>query len=222
MTPLGTAYLVMGSLALLAVFVHLAQALLVRNDPVHAAVAAACAGFSMYGIGWAVTAGTPQGDQPVWGLVGIGLGVILAYVFVPVTAWTLLEVPLTRTRGLIIVIAVAVGGARLAEILVRGSARQTGSQTLFAAGVTGIAIATVWTVESIGGIRRRTPFAPAMVAFGALSVALTTQGLLNSMGWAPGPDLFGFAAVPFIAFVNTLSTLRYVHALQHANQPAGD
>lgn len=222
MTWLGTAYVVIGMLSLLTAIVHLAQAVVIRSDPTPPAVAVSCLGFCGYALGVATTRYAPELHDPLLGLFAMGLGLVLICAFVPMTGWTLLELPFTRGRLAVVMVLVTLAASRLADVVIHGNMDPQRTLLSVPGALAGIGVALVWTVESVRGVGRGTPFARAMAVFGVLALAATVQGTLVDAGLLPGRELFGLAALPFIAFVTTLSTLRYAHALAHANDPAGD
>lgn len=223
MTWLGTTYLVLSALALAGAIVHAFQAALLRRDTTPLTISFACFGFALYTFGVAVSRGLlAGGNHPLAAVLGIGLGMTMAFVFVPMTAWTLLELPFTPARLAYVGVVGAIGLARTADLAVNGTVAAAGSVLSWPVGLAAVSLSVVWTIESARSIRRMTPYARTMTAFGVVAAIVAIPGFMVSVGIIFGPDIFGLATLPFVGFVNTLTTLRYVYTLRNPNQPAGD
>jgi serine/threonine-protein kinase len=233
MNTLAVAYLVVGSLNLVAVVVQGAQALLIRKDPVPRWIALSSLGFGMFNIGIIFVSRETgaQAPTPWLAWASIGLGLVLGAAFVPMTAWSLLELPSSRVRAGIAAGLGALASARMVVLLLAVNRNpmlfwedvNTGFSTLAVpAGLVATFVAVIWFGESLRAIRHATPFGRAMAAFGVLAVLTSLVSLPVSLGLTGGVDPYGFAALPFFAFVNTLSTLRYVHALKTRDEPVGE
>jgi serine/threonine protein kinase len=229
----GILQLTMAALSLFAATIQGAQAVLIPRERTHRIIALGCFGFALFNTGliFVSRASGASAPAPLWGWIAAGVALPMLMWAVPKTAWAMLELPPSPGFSLLTALLASVGVLRLGGLLLMRyrhpellwESVNTGFTTLAVpAGVAAIVAPSVWVVGGLRARRRETPFARASVAFGFMGVAASIEGLLVTLGLIDGPELYGFGAVPFVAFANVLSTLRYVNALKTRDQPAGD
>jgi serine/threonine-protein kinase len=226
---LGIAYLILSGVALIAAMAHAAQSAAVRTDPAQTAIAATCLGFGLFDLGVAMTSratGAPS-PSPAFYVAG-GVGYTLICTCSLLTAWTLLERPITRRSTALVAVGAALGIARTVELgLFSASAGQAWEQSQssplgMATAIFGFVAACVWTAEGASARGEGRRYALAVLGFGLCALAFVLQGLLVVLGVLPPPALFGFVALPFVGFVQVLSSRRLIDAMRAGPTPSGD
>ncbi len=231
MNALGVIYLVTCGLGLGVGAAYALQALLVRRDPALPSIALTSLGFGLFNLGSAfMSAATGARSPPdlAWFVVA-GFGLTLVSTFAPVTAWALLDRPLTPLRIGIAAFAGLAGVVRTIDLVAHARRdpgfdweRMNDSPFALPAALVATAIGIVWTVESALAWRAHQRYAGAMTAFGVVAAVIASHGVLVSVGLLLPPPVFGLAAIPFVLFVHLLSSLRFVDAVRTAQVPAGD
>lgn len=234
LNALGISYLVLSGVALVLAFVHLAQALLIRSDRSQGTLAALCLGFSVFDLAITFSSamtGTPQPAWVGWHLLAAASAAALTVV-VPMVAWQVLECRMSAARQLVLAVTVGVGVLRLVGVtaLVRARPAITWEE-LHSLENAWIAIPSVlcaligagsWAVEGALGRVRGVRYAGPMMLFGITATLASLHGVGVTLGVFAPPDLFALLTLPAVGFVQVLSSVRFVQALQTANQPAGD
>ncbi|MBL8924437.1 MAG: protein kinase [Myxococcaceae bacterium] len=234
MNALGITYLVLFGVATVLAAVHVAQAIVIRSDRTQAILAIVCLGFGVFDLAITFSSEHTGHPRPVW----IGWHLMAAAsaatltVFVPMVAWMVLELKLNVARSSVLVLAALVGLARVVGVgvLARDDS-ELSWERLHSLDHAWVAIPSVicaviggatWVVEGALAARRGVRYARPLAAFGVVGTTASLHGVGVTLGLVSPPDLFGLLTLPVVGFVQVLSSVRFVQALQLANQPAGD
>jgi serine/threonine-protein kinase len=231
---LGILYLVLAGVAAVAASVHVAQAFLIRSDRTQAALAALCLGFGLFDLAITYSSehtGAPRPTWEGWHLLAAASAAGLT-VAVPLVGWLVLELPFTPARRAVMALTIGVGLMRLAGVswLVAGDAPVTWER-LHSLDNAWIALPSVacallgggvWAVEGFFSHRRGVRYARSLMIFGVMATLASLHGVGVTLGLVPPPDVFGLLTLPAVGFVQVLSSVRFVQAMQSGHQPAGD
>lgn len=234
MNALGITYLVLFGVAVVLAAVHVAQAILIRSDRTQAILAIVCLGFGLFDLAITFSSehtGHPQPTWIGWHLLASASAATLT-VFVPMVAWMVLELKLNAARMAVLGVTIIVGVARVVgvAVLVRENGQLSWEQ-LHSLDHAWVAIPSVicaviggatWAIEGALATRKGIRYARPLAAFGVVGTTASLHGVGVTLGLIPPPDLFGLLTLPVVGFVQVLSSVRFVQALQSANQPAGD
>jgi serine/threonine-protein kinase len=230
---LGVAYVVMAFFSLASALVAFGQGVVIRTDKSLFMIAGGCLGFGLFNAGL-VMCSTYAGASPEHVRLGViiaGFAMLELTFFVPMVAWSLLDVEPTRfARGLVLVLA-AFAVARAAEMIWRAGTPGVGWEQLHLPSVSYLGVpsgllpvicAGFWVVEGVRAWRAGRSLGRSFAIFGVLAMIGAAKGIFMSLGLVDPPDTFGFMALPAVGFVQLASSVRFIDAVRTANKPSGD
>lgn len=234
LNALGISYLVLAGFAGVLACVHLAQGIVIRSDRTQFVLAALCLGFGLFDLAIAFSSAHTRAGASTWvgwHVMAAGSAAVLTVV-VPMVAWQLFEVKLNRARQLVLGVAVVAGTARLISLCtLLGDSEQLTWEVFHSLEHPWVAATSIlcpiigggsWAVEGALAGRRGVRSGWPMAVFGSVALVASVHGAGVTLGFIPPPDLFGLLTLPALSFVQVLSSVRFVQALQTANQPGGD
>ncbi|WP_224243178.1 serine/threonine-protein kinase [Hyalangium gracile] len=235
MTPYTVLHLALAGAFCVLALLHFVTWMAVRTQRVQLWLASSFLGFAVLSLTTGLTsdeASSMISDTRPWLLLGVLPSVPLPYTLLR-AAWSLLDVPLTLWRRVMLGVALVLGGVRVLDVswsLFRlpatGMTAETLSQTtaglslplfwLLATCVTGL-----WAVEAVRLLRRRGAMAVAVLGAALVALALLGRELAIDLGWLPGPSLFVLVGLPFLMLASASLAILTARSLRGADLGTG-
>lgn len=215
--------------------VHFATWAAVRSQRVQLWLASSFLGFAVLSFSTGLTsreASAVFADTRPWLLLGALSSVILPYPLLRVV-WSLLDLPLTLWRKVMLGVAVLLGVVRVvdisASVLMLPSIRLTAEELSRATAglslplfwVLAAAVAGTWAVEAARLLRRRGAMAAAVLVAALCALALLGRELAIDLGWSAGPPLFALVGLPFLLLASTALAILTARSLRGADLGTG-
>ena len=235
MTPYSMLHLALAGAFFVLALLHLATWIAVRSQQVQFWLASSFFGFAVLSFTTGLTsyeASTSLADTRPWLMIGVLPSIPLPFSLLRV-AWSLLDVPLTRWRRVLLGVAAVLGVVRVLDVawsLFRlPAAGMTSEQLSHAtAGLSlplfwllAVAVSVTWSVEAARLLQRRGAMAVAVLAASVCAVALLGRELAADLGWVPGPSLFALVGLPFLLLSSTALAILTARALRGADLGTG-
>ncbi|AKJ05947.1 serine/threonine-protein kinase [Archangium gephyra] len=171
-------------------------------------------------------------DTRPWLILGVLPSIPLPYTLLRVV-WSLLDLPLTLWRRVMLGVALAFGTVRVVDVswsvLSLPAAGLTSEQLTHAtAGLSlplfwllATCVAGTWAVEAARLLKRRGAMAVAVLAAALVALVLLSRELAIDAGWLPGPSLFALVGLPFLLFASTALAILTARSLRGADLGTG-
>jgi len=214
---------------------HFATWAAVRSQRVQLWLASSFLGFAVLSLSTGLTsreATTLITDTRPWLLLGILPSIPLPYTLLR-TAWSLLDVPLTRWRRVMLGGALAVGAVRVLDVavsLLRLPKPGMTSEALSHASsglslplfwLLATCVAGTWAFEAVRLLKRRGAMAAAVLAASVCALALLGRELAIDVGWLQGAPLFVLVGLPFLMLASTSLAILTARSLRGADLGTG-
>jgi eukaryotic-like serine/threonine-protein kinase len=214
---------------------HFATWAAVRSQRVQLWLASSFLGFAVLSMTTGLTSGEASAmiaDTRPWLLLGVLPSIPLPYTLLR-TAWSLLDVPLTRWRRVMLGVALVLGVVRVLDVswsLLRvpetgmtaeALSHATAGLSLPLFWLLATCVAVTWAVESARLLKRRGAMAVAVLAASLCALALLGRELASDLGWLPGPPLFVLVGLPFLMLASTSLAILTARSLRGADLGTG-
>ncbi|NTX03831.1 serine/threonine-protein kinase [Myxococcus sp. CA040A] len=235
MTPYTMLHLALAGAFFVLALVHFATWAAVRSQRVQLWLATSFLGFAALSLSAGATrheVGWMFVDTRPWLLLGALCSIPLPYTLLRVL-WALLDVPLTRSRRVLLGVAVAFGAMRVADVL--GSVLATSgprmtSEDLSRATVglglpmfwlLAVTVGGTWALEALLTLKRRGAMAAAVLGAALLALGILGRELAVDVGWISGPPLFALVGLPFLLLATTSLAILTARSLRGADLGTG-
>jgi serine/threonine-protein kinase len=214
---------------------HFATWAAVRSQRVQLWLASSFLGFAVLSMATGFTsleARALTADPRPWLLLGVLPSIPLPYTLLR-TAWSLLDVPLTRWRRVMLGGALVVGTWRVFDVswsLLRLPAPGMTAEPLSyaTAGLSlplfwllATCVAGTWAFEAARLLKRRGAMAAAVLAASLCALILLGRELALDVGWLPGRPLFVLVGLPFLMLASTSLAILTARSLRGADLGTG-
>ncbi|WP_073562197.1 serine/threonine-protein kinase [Archangium sp. Cb G35] len=235
MTPYTMLHLALAGAFLVLALVHFVTWAAVRTQRVQLWLASSFLCFAVLTFTIGLTsreASAMIADTRPWLILGVLPSIPLPYTLLRV-AWSMLDLPLTRWRRVMLGVALTLGTVRVVDvtwsILSLPAAGLTSEQiTRATAGLSlplfwllATSVAGTWAVESARLLKRRGAMAIAVLAAALCSLVLLGRELAVDTGWLPGPSLFALVGLPFLLFASSALAILTARSLRGADLGTG-
>lgn len=215
--------------------VHFATWAAVRSQRVQLWLASSFLGFAVLSMTTGLTsheASAMIADTRPWLLLGVLQSVPLPYTLLRV-AWSLLDLPLTLWRRVMLGVAIVLGVVRVLEVswsLLRlpetgmtaeALSQATAGLSLPLFWLLATCVAGTWAVEAARLLKRRGAMAAAVLAASLCALALLGRELAVDAGWLQGPPLFVLVGLPFLMLASTALAILTARSLRGADLGTG-
>jgi serine/threonine-protein kinase len=215
--------------------VHFATWAAVRTQRVQLWLAVSFLGFAVLGVATGLTsreATSLVSDTRPWLLLGALTSVPLPYALLRVL-WSLLDLPLTLWRRVMLGVALALGTVRVAGVswslyslpavgmTAEELSRDTAGLSLPLFWVLAVCVGGTWAVEAARLLKRRGAMAAAVLTAALCALALLGRELAVDFGWTPGPPLFTLVGLPFLLLSSTALAILTARSLRGADLGTG-
>ncbi|WP_164010180.1 serine/threonine-protein kinase [Pyxidicoccus trucidator] len=235
MTPYTMLHLALAGAFFVLALVHSATWAAVRSQRVQLWLASSFLGFAVLSFTTGLTsreASAVFSDTRPWLLLGALTSVLLPYPLLRVV-WSLLDLPLTRWRRVMLGVAVALGVVRVVDIswsvftlpatglTAEALSRATAGLSLPLFWLLATCVAGTWALEAARLLRRRGAMAAAVLVAALCALALLARELAIDVGWSPGPPLFALVGLPFLLLASTALAILTARSLRGADLGTG-
>lgn len=171
-------------------------------------------------------------DTRPWLLLGVLTSIPLPFTLLQ-TAWSLLDIPLTRWRRVVLGLALALGLVRVLDVAwslftlpetgltAEALARATSGVSLPLFWMLATGVAGIWAVEAARLLRRRGAMAAAVLGASLCALALLGRELAVDVRWISGPSLFALVGLPFLLLASTALAILTARSLRGADLGTG-
>jgi len=214
---------------------HFATWAAVRTQRVQLWLASSFLGFAVLSLTTGLTsqeASAMIADTRPWLLLGVLPSIPLPYTLLRV-AWSLLDLPLTRWRRVMLGVALVLGGVRVIDVagsLLRlpetgvtaeALSQATAGLSLPLFWLLATCVAGTWAVEAARLLKRRGAMAAAVLAASLCALALLGRELSIDAGWLLGAPLFVLVGLPFLMLASTALAILTARSLRGADLGTG-
>ncbi|WP_233592045.1 MULTISPECIES: serine/threonine-protein kinase [unclassified Corallococcus] len=235
MNPFTMVHLTLSGAFTMLALVHFATWVAVRSQRVQLWLACGFLGFAVISITAGMTreeATATLTDTRPWLLLGALTSIPLPYVLLRVV-WSLLDLPLTRWRRVMLGVAVALGAVRVLAVgvalyaaPVEGQtaeqlARETASLGLPLFWLLAAGVGATWTFEAARLLKRRGAMAVAVLAAALCALALLLRELAVDLGWVDGFHVLPLVGLPFLLLSSTALAILTARSLRGADLGTG-
>jgi tRNA A-37 threonylcarbamoyl transferase component Bud32 len=227
-------HLVLAGVCGLLALVHFALYAIVPRDKVQRSIALTFVGFMMVNLGIAgsgIRAAGSLGDPRPWLVVGI-LAVVPLWVGLLMTAWRMVEAPMTRDRKGLLLAAIAMAVVRLSDVgIFLSAAFRTGQIVTWERVFDSLATITVlpaWgmtilvggtcVVEAWRDLGKKSLAAWVLLGTSLPSTILCLREVLVTVGLLHGATWLGLTGLPFLFTASGIVAMRYAHAMREQNK----
>jgi serine/threonine-protein kinase len=215
--------------------VHFATWAAVRTQKVQLWLASSFLGFAVLSVTTGLTSHEARAmiaDTRPWLLLGVLPSVPLPYTLLR-AAWSLLDVPLTLWRRVMLGVAIALGGVRVLDVswsllklpetgmTAEALSQATAGLSLPLFWLLATCVAGTWAVEAARLLKRRGAMAAAVLAASVCALALLGRELAVDAGWLAGPPLFVLVGLPFLMLASTALAILTARSLRGADLGTG-
>ncbi|WP_244237909.1 serine/threonine-protein kinase [Corallococcus terminator] len=223
-----------GAFVVLAL-VHFATWAAVRSQRVQLWLAASFLGFAAisFSVGVASSeASAMVADTRPWLLLGALTSIPLPYTLLRVL-WSLLDLPLTRWRRVMLGVTVALGAVRVVDTLLslrlpaatgltsEQLSRATAGLGLPLFWLLAVVVGGTWAVEAIRLLKRRGAMAVAVLIAALCALTLLGRELAIDLGWTDGLHVFALVGLPFLLLSSTALAILTARSLRGADLGTG-
>ncbi|WP_233602281.1 serine/threonine-protein kinase [Corallococcus sp. CA047B] len=223
-----------GAFVVLAL-VHFATWAAVRSQRVQLWLASSFLGFAAisFSVGVASSeASAMVDDTRPWLLLGALTSIPLPYTLLRVL-WSLLDLPLTRWRRVMLGVTVALGAVRVLDTVLslrtpsatgltsEQLARATAGLGLPLFWLLAVVVGGTWAVEAARLLKRRGAMAVAVLVASLCALALLGRELAVDLGWSDGLHLFALVGLPFLLLSSTALAILTARSLRGADLGTG-
>jgi len=228
-------HLVLGGAFFVLALLHFATWAAVRSQRVQLWLAASFLGFAVLSFTTGLTsreASTMLADTRPLLLLGVLPSVTLPYTLLRV-AWSLLDLPLTRWRRVMLGVALAFGVVRVLDaswsiltlpttgLTAEELSRATAGLSLPLFWLLATCVAGTWAGEALRLLKRRGAMAVAVLAAALCALGLLGRELAIDAGWSTGPPLFALVGLPFLLLASTSLAILTARSLRGADLGTG-
>jgi serine/threonine-protein kinase len=214
---------------------HFATWAAVRTQRVQLWLASSFLGFAVLSLATGITsldAGAMSADTRFWLLLGVLPSIPLPYTLLRV-AWSLLDVPLTILRRVLLAVALGLGVVRVLDVgwglfsltETKGTAEAlsgaTGGLSLLLFWLLATCVAGTWAVEAVLLLKRRGAMAAAVLAASLCALVLLGREFAIDAGWLKGTPLFVLVGLPFLLLASTALAILTARSLRGADLGTG-
>ncbi|WP_244224340.1 serine/threonine-protein kinase [Corallococcus sicarius] len=223
-----------GAFVVLAL-VHFATWAAVRTQRVQLWLASSFLGFAAISFSVGVASSEASalfGDRRPWLLLGVLTSIPLPYTLLRVV-WSLLDLPLTRWRRVMLGVAVALGAVRVVDagvsLVTPAATGLTSEQLSIATAGLGlplfwllaVGVSGTWAVEATRLLKRRGAMAVAVLVASLCALALLGRELSIDVGWSEGLHGFALVGLPFLLLSSTALAILTARSLRGADLGTG-
>ena len=235
MPPYTVLHLALAGAFFVLALLHFATWAAVRTQRVQLWLASSFLGFAVLSMAGGFTsreASALTADTHLWLLLGVFPSIPLPYTLLR-TAWSLLDVPLTRWRHFMLAVALVLGAGRVFDVswsLLRQPTPEMTAEALSHA-TTGLSlslfwllatcVAGTWAFEAGRLLKRRGAMAAAVLFSSLCALALLGRELAIDAGWLTGPPLFVLVGLPFLMLASTSLAILTARSLRGADLGTG-
>lgn len=235
MSPYTVLHLALAGAFFVLALLHFATWVAVRSQQVQLWLASSFLGFAVLSMANGLThpeASALTSDTRPWILLGVLPSIPLPYTLLR-TLWSLLDVPLTRWRRVLLGGALVIGAARVLDVawsLLRTPTPGMNAEALShaAAGLSlplfwllATCVAGTWAFEALRLLKRRGAMAIAVLAASVLALLLLGRELAIDVGWISGRPLFVLVGLPFLLLASTSLAILTARSLRGADLGTG-
>jgi serine/threonine protein kinase len=214
---------------------HFATWAAVRTQRVQLWLAASFLGFAVLSLATGLTSQEARAmisDTRPWLLLGVLPSIPLPYTLLRV-AWSLLDLPLTLWRRVMLGAALVLGVVRVLDVAssllllpetgmtAEALSRATAGLSLPLFWTLATCVAGTWAVEAARLLKRRGVMAVAVLAASLFSLVLLGRELAIDAGWLPGTPLFVLVGLPFLMLASTALAILTARSLRGADLGTG-
>ena len=223
-----------GAFCVLAL-VHFATWVAVRSQRVQLWLSASFLAFAVLALTAGLTSREARAmlsDTRPWLLLGVLPSIPLPYTLLRV-AWSLLDLPLTLWRRVLLGVALALGAVRVLDVSVsvlslpaagmtaEELSRATAGLSLPLFWLLAVCVAGTWAFEAARLLRRRGAMAVAVLVASLCALLLLGRELAIDAGWSTGPSLFALVGLPFLLLASTALAILTARSLRGADLGTG-
>ncbi|MCY1035920.1 serine/threonine-protein kinase [Corallococcus sp. BB11-1] len=223
-----------GAFVVLAL-VHFATWAAVRSQRVQLWLASSFLGFAAISFSVGVASSEASAmvrDTRPWLLLGVLTSIPLPYTLLRVL-WSLLDLPLTRWRRVMLGVTVALGAVRVADVALslrvpdataltsEQLSRATAGLGLPLFWVLAVVVGGTWAVEATRLLKRRGAMAVAVLVASLCALGLLGRELAVDLGWSDGLHLFALIGLPFLLLSSTALAILTARSLRGADLGTG-
>lgn len=235
MTPYTMLHLALAGAFFVLTLVHLATWAAVRTQRVQLWLASSFLGFTALSISAGLTsreASAMVSDTRPLLLLGALISVHLPYTLLRVV-WSLLDVPLTLWRRVLLGVAVALGAVRVLDVVLsllalpgtgltsEALSRATAGLGLPLFWLLTVCVGGTWAFEAARLLKRRGAMAVAVLVAAVCALALLGRELAIDVGWGQGPPLTALVGLPFLLLASTALAILTARSLRGADLGTG-
>ncbi|MDY7225324.1 serine/threonine-protein kinase [Hyalangium rubrum] len=235
MTPYTMLHLALAGAFFVLAMLHFATWAAVRSQRVQLWLAASFLGFAVLSITTGLTsheASAMIADTRPWLLLGVLPSIPLPFTLLRV-AWSLLDLPLTRWRRVMLGVALVLGVVRVVDVswslftlpetglTAEALSRATAGLSLPLFWLLATCVAGTWAVEAARLLKRRGAMAAAVLAASLCALALLGRELAIDAGWLQGTPFFVLVGLPFLMLASTALAILTARSLRGADLGTG-
>ena len=215
--------------------VHFATWVAVRTQRVQLWLAMSFLGFAVLSFSTGLSsreASAMVADTRPWLLLAVLTSVPLPYTLLRVL-WSLLDLPLTLWRRVMLGVALVLGAVRVLAVAwafwtlpttgvtAEELSRATSGLSLPLFWVLAVCVGGTWAAEAARLLRRRGAMAAAVLVASLCALGLLGRELAVDTGWIPGPPLFVLVGLPFLLLASTALAILTARSLRGADLGTG-
>lgn len=234
-SPYTVLHLALAGAFFVLALLHFATWAAVRSQRVQLWLASSFLGFAVLSMATGLThpeASALTSDTRPWILLGVLPSIPLPYTLLR-TAWSLLDVPLTRWRRALLAVALVLGAVRVLDVawsLLRVPEPGMNAEAIShaAAGLSlplfwllATCVAGTWAFEAVRLLNRRGAMAVAVLAASFVALLLLGRELAIDVGWLSGRPLFVLVGLPFLLLASTSLAILTARSLRGADLGTG-
>jgi serine/threonine-protein kinase len=235
MTPYTMLHLALAGAFFVLTLVHFATWAAVRTQRVQLWLASSFLGFTALSLSAGLTsreASVLVSDTRPLLLLGALISVHLPYTLLRVV-WSLLDVPLTPWRRVLLGVAVALGAVRVLDLslsllVLPGTGLTSEALSRATAGLglplfwlLTVCVGGTWAFEAVRLLKRRGAMAVAVLVAAVCALALLGRELAIDVGWSHGPPLTALVGLPFLLLASTALAILTARSLRGADLGTG-
>ncbi|HZI16231.1 MAG TPA: serine/threonine-protein kinase, partial [Myxococcus sp.] len=235
MTPYTMLHLALAGAFFVLTLVHFATWVAVRTQRVQLWLAMSFLGFAVLSFSTGLSsreASAMVADTRPWLLLAVLTSVPLPYTLLRVL-WSLLDLPLTLWRRVMLGVALVLGAVRVLAVAwafwtlpttgvtAEELSRATSGLSLPLFWVLAVCVGGTWAAEAARLLRRRGAMAAAVLVASLCALGLLGRELAVDTGWIPGPPLFVLVGLPFLLLASTALAILTARSLRGADLGTG-
>ncbi|MFL5350082.1 MAG: serine/threonine-protein kinase [Hyalangium sp.] len=207
----------------------------VRSQRVQLWLASSFLGFAVLSLSTGLTnheASAMIADTRPWLLLGVLPSIPLPFTLLRV-AWSLLDVPLTLWRRVLLGVALVLGVVRVIDVAwalfslpdtgltAEALSHATSGLSLPLFWMLATCVAGTWAGEAARLLMRRGAMAAAVLGAALCALVLLGREFAVDMDWLPGPSLFVLVGLPFLLLASTALAILTARSLRGADLGTG-